>query len=897
MNNCILIDGNSLLYRMFYGMRPMNSPKGVPTSAIFGFVNLLLKIQKEYDPEYIAVAFDRPEPTFRHEAFEEYKAGREQMPEDLVVQLDAVKELLEAMNIRVISKPGFEADDIIGTIARMASEDHIKTQIITGDRDSFQLVSPDVSVLYTATRNGSQLADVNEAYIDEKYGVTPEELKTVKALMGDKSDNIPGIAGVGEKTALKLVKEYHTLENLYEHTDDLKGKMKERIINGKDDAYDSLFLGTIDTKVPLDISLNDLKFKGILTNESRAIMQELGFRSILSKLESSEGDEKGPSGVVPKKNSIVVSSDRDVIATLSKLSRAGCYIVNYFQDNTPENDPYHAPDEGGPIYLALEIDGFYYFIGEQNLVRHFISGLSEIPNADDIQTVGHNFKNLEKIYNRFGSTIVNLTFDIYIASYLNDPSNGQYDLSSIALRWLDEELPSEIDLFGKGKSRKTVEEVGIDNIKDWLVSGCEVIKKVKPLIEEKIDSDGMEYLFNEIEMALEPVLASMEEEGFTVDLKKLKELSNRFEEEEKNLEKEIYDLAGTEFKIGSPKQLGEVLFDKLELPVIKRTKTGYSTSADVLEELKPYHPIISKILDWRMINKLNSTYGKGLIAFVDPKTDKIYSTFQQTVTATGRISSTDPNLQNIPVKTEMGREIRKVFTASGPDRILVDADYSQIELRVLAAVSGDENLIEAFEHHADIHAATAAKVFNEDMDDVTPLQRSYAKTINFGLIYGKQAFTLAKDLDISRKEAQDFIDTYFATYPKIHGYLEKSIQSAKDKGYSETIWGRRRYIPEITSRNRMTVQAGERMAQNMPIQGAAADIIKIAMIKVYKRLRKERLDARLILQVHDELIIDSSIEDAERVKELLVEEMENAVKLDVPMEVEAHTGFTWYEAK
>ncbi len=898
MNTCILIDGNSILYRMFYGMRPMNSPKGVPTSAIYGFLNVLMRIKEDYNPKFLAVAFDHNSPTFRHEVYKEYKAGREKMPEDLAVQLGILKELLTSMDIEVIEKQGYEADDIIGTLSHKAEEEKVKTYILTGDRDSFQLITPETSVLFPATRSGYQFADINEAYIDEKYGVTPEELKTVKALMGDKSDNIPGVKGIGEKRALDLVKKYHTLEGLYANIDDLKGKMKENLEQGKNDAYNSLYLGTIDCEVPLDLTFDQLKFDELLTPESQAIMRDLGFRSILSKLEKNTDtieEEVKPSET--SISSVVLDSVNSVQNLLFKINQKAIYHINYFQDNTKKNDPYNAPNEGGPIYFAVEVDGLYYFIGEPKLIERFIKGISELPKADQIKAYGHNFKNLEKLYNRYGSTITNLTFDIYIAAYLNDPSNGQYDLSALAQRWLDLVYPSEVDLFGKGRGRKTVDEIGLDKFRNWLVLGCEIIKKITPILEEKILADGMEDLFKNIELSLEPVLAEMEESGFKVDIKLLKELSGKFEVSLTKLEKDIYTLANKKFNIGSPKQLAEVLFEDLKLPVIKKTKTGYSTSADVLEELKPYNPIIEMILEWRQLNKLDSTYGKGLITFVDPQTDKIYSTFQQTVTSTGRISSTDPNLQNIPVKTEMGREIRKVFIASKPDRLLVDADYSQIELRVLAALSGDESLIQAFKDNQDVHKLTAAKVFNKLEEDVTPEERSYAKTINFGLIYGKQAFTLAKDLGISRSEAQDFIDTYFNTYPKIKNYLDNSINSAKEKGYSETFWGRRRYIPEINSRNRMTVQAGERMAQNMPIQGAAADIIKLAMIKVSRKLKEEKLDANLILQVHDELIIDSSKEDAPKVKELLVEEMENAVHLDVPLSVEAHSGYSWYEAK
>ena len=894
----ILIDGNSLLYRLFYGMRPMNSAKGVPTNALYGFMNILLKIKKDYDPTYLGVAFDLPTPTFRHEKYEDYKAGREKMPEDLQVQQKILYELLDAMNIPRITKEGFEADDILGTLAKRGTAEGIETDIITGDRDSFQLVSPDVTILYTATRSGNQFADVNEAYIEEKYGVTPDELRTVKALMGDKSDNIPGIAGVGEKTALKLVKEYKTLDNLYAHIDEQKGKLKERLITGKEDAYASLELGTIDCNVPLDVTFDDLKLEPMLNEKSEEIMKDLGFKSVLSRMEKAEeeGGEPGSSASErPKTRYITVDSSGGVIALLSKVNQAREYIVCDWTED-PETDLTHEDFTGA--WLGLEVDSFYYYIGEHALVRQFIKGLTEIPAADNVKTCGHNLKHLAKLYDHFNVNIANFSYDSYLASYLIDPSNQQYDLAAISQRWLDESYPSEEDIFGKGKKRIGVADLDEGVLADWLVAGCEVIKKTRPMMTEKIDEDGMGILYRDIELALVPVLADMEETGFSVDLKVLKHLSKHFGEQLERLSAEIFELGDCEpFNLGSTKQLGELLFEKMGLPVIKKTKTGPSTSADVLQQLEPFSPIIGKILEYRMLSKLDSTYGKGLITFVDKKTSRIYSTFQQTVTTTGRLSSADPNLQNIPVKTEEGREIRKAFIASGPDRVLVDADYSQIELRILAALSGDPNLVAAFSNGEDVHASTAAKVFKEDIEDVTPTQRRFAKMINFGLIYGKQAFSLANDLGVSRAEAQGFIDRYFAEFPKVKEYLDNSIEEAKKNGYAQTIWGRRRYLPEINSRNKMIMQSGERQALNMPIQGAAADIMKIAMIGVWQKLDEENLDAKIVLQVHDELIIDCDKAIAKQVKEILVNGMEHAVKLDVPLKVEADIAESWSEAK
>lgn len=890
---CILIDGHSMLFRNFYGMRPMTSPKGEPTNAVFGFVKTLVKLKKDYNPDYLGVAFDVSKPTFRHEMYKDYKAGREKMPEDLAVQQKTLTELLHAMNIPVITKPGFEADDILGTLAKRGEKDDIHTDIVTGDRDSYQLVDEDISILYTSTRSGESLIDVTPDYIMEKFGIVPDELKTVKALMGDKSDNIPGIAGIGEKTALKLVKEYHSLDGIYAHIDEQKGKLKERLVLGEESAYASLALGTIDCDVPLEITFDEMKSGPLLTDESRAIMEDLGFRSILRTLE--DGSEKKTEAPAGKTHFVKVEKTSEVQRMLSKLNTVQEYTVNYWTVD-PADDLTHF--DFSQAYLAVEIDSVYYYLEGMKLASAFIGGLGALPNADNLKLSGHNLKHLDKLYNHLGANIPNFTYDSFIASYLNDPSSQQYDLSSIAARWLDEKYPSEEDLFGKGKKKKSVEDLEPGELAQWLVTGCAIIKKTRPMLTEKITEDGMQVLFSDIELALVPVLADMEETGFKVDPKILQQLSENFSKRLDQLSKEIYEEAGVEpFNIGSPKQLGEVLFEKMNLPVIKKTKTGYSTSADVLKELEPYSPVITKILEYRMLSKLDSTYGKGLMDFVDPKTDKIYTTLTQTVTSTGRLSSTDPNLQNIPVKTEEGREIRKAFIASAPDRLLVDADYSQIELRVLAALSEDPVLIDSFKKNEDIHARTASKVFHEGEGEVTSQERRFAKMINFGLIYGKQAFSLANDLGVSRAEAQGFIDRYFEQFPKVQAYLDSLVSSAKKLGYAQTIWGRRRYLPEIQSKNRIVMQSGERQALNMPIQGAAADIMKIAMIAVWQKLKDENLDAKIVLQVHDELIIDCAADIAPHVKELLIDTMEHAVKLDVPLKVEADIAYSWYDAK
>ncbi len=881
----ILIDGNSLIYRMFYGIREMSNSKGIPTNAIYGFVGILVKIQNEFHPDYLGIAFDLKAPTFRHKAYADYKGGRDKMPEDLQVQMDLLKELLGKMKIPVLTLEGYEADDIIGTLAKQGAEKGVFTQIITGDKDSFQLVDDTINILYTANRSGSQFATVNNDYIMERYGVTPIEMIDVKALMGDPSDNISGVSGIGEKTAVKLIAKYHDIDTLYKNIDDLKGKQKEKLVNGKDDAFMSRELGRICLNVPLEIAYDDLAFESIVNEESLEMLRELEFKAVLKKLstESEAGAlEKATDSTV---HYTTIQTTGEMIGVMNRLAKEKKVTLYTHRENDR-------------IWVAAYIAGVYYFVEDPGMVSAFFAGMGEIPDADDLETVGHDLKTLTHLYHTEHSVLVNYTFDTYIGAYLLNPSDQRYDLQTLAMKYLDETIVGDEDFFGKGKNRVPAADKSSAELGAFLVKNCEIIHRLEGLMKEKIDADGMTDLLNQIELPLLEVMASMEELGFKVDLEQLEALSENFELNIEALTNEIYKLAETDqFNINSTKQLGIVLFEDLKLPVIKKTKTGYSTNAEVLEQLVNFHPIIQKIIDYRMVTKLDSTYGKGLLKLIDPKTHRIYSTFNQTVAATGRLSSSDPNLQNIPVKTEMGREIRKVFVPSSQDHVLVDADYSQIELRVLAHLSGDENLIDAFVKKQDIHRRTASEIFDVPMDEVTREQRGHAKAINFGLIYGKQAFSLAKDLGISRNEAQAYIDLYFSRYPKVLAYMENIKEEAKEKGYVTTLWGRRRYIPEINSRNRMLAQSGERMALNTPIQGTAADIIKIAMINVYKRLKKENLRAQLILQVHDELIIDTPKVEEQQVMALIIEEMENAARLSVPLLVDAHAGQSWYDVK
>lgn len=881
---CILIDGHSMVYRMFYGVRNMNNSKGLPTNALYGFVNVLVRIEQEFKPDYLAIAFDLNAPTFRHKEDPEYKGGRDKMPEDLQVQMDVLKELLAKMGVPVLSLEGYEADDIIGTLSKQGSDTGVITQIMTGDRDSFQLVDDKVTILYTASRSGSQFATVDEAYIQDKYGVTPKELIDVKALMGDASDNIPGVAGIGEKTALKLIKEYHDIDTLYAHLDDLKGKQKEKIELGKESAYKSRFLGTICRDVPISVTMDDLAFHPLFNEEVCEMLSTLEFRSILKKVGGSVEENTETSQRVGGPHYETITNTSELIIALNRIAREMKVTLYVYT-------------EKGRSWLGAFCGGSYYYVEKPEMVRDFIAELNAIPEADALQIIGYDLKNMAHVFHRYHSELVNYAFDVYLAAYLLSPSDQRYDLKTLAMKYLDIAIDGDEEVFGKGRNQIAAEELEPQKMAQFVMKNCEITHCLETPLANELEGAGMRQLLDDVELPLLKVMASMEEVGFKVDVEALAELSENFEKRIDGLTTEIYDLAGESFNINSTKQLGTILFEKLKLPVIKKTKTGYSTSADVMESLKLHHPIVEKILDYRMVAKLDSTYGRGLIKLVDVDTHKIYSTFNQTVTATGRLSSSDPNLQNIPVRTELGREIRKVFVPSAADRVLVDADYSQIELRVLAHLSGDENLIDAFVKNQDIHARTASEIFDVPLEAVTYEQRSHAKAVNFGLIYGKQAFSLGKELGISRQAAQDYIDRYFARYPKVSAYMTNVVEEAHEKGYVTTIWGRRRYLPDINSRNKMLAQSAERMALNTPIQGSAADIIKIAMIRVYNRLRAEGLKAELILQVHDELIIDTPEDEQEQVMALIREEMEDAAELAVPLTVDAHAGKSWYEVK
>lgn len=885
----VIIDGNSLMYRTFYGIRPMTSKRGVPTNAVYGFANILLNIFENHHPDYIGVAFDEKKPTIRHEKFDDYKAGRLKMPEDLVTQLPLIYEMLDKLNIRKISLEGFEADDLIGTISKTYSAEGTEVKILTGDRDAFQLVDDNITVLFTK-KGISDVDVINEEAIEKLYGegITPNALIEIKALMGDKSDNIPGVAGVGEKTAIKLVQQYENLESIYENIQEQKGKLKERLENDRENAFLSRQLGTIIINVPVDFELDEFKANEYKTKEAANFFMELDIVSISKRLGNID-EVKEENTIRSSKDIIDVLDQSTMNSILEKAKEAGqIHMTWYISSHMYNKRIIH----GLAIGIKKEIFFFQNNLSEDDFILFF----KELMENKEIKKVGHNFKDLMVYCMQNNVDLKSADFDTYIAAYLLEPSDSRYNIDDLAQKYLDVNMKSREEVVGKKKNQISFLEINEDH-KGLLVDNLEALFLLRAIFEEKMKDLNMEHLFKDIEMPLVEVLSSFEYQGFKIDVDELNELDGKFDEELEALTKAIYALSGKEFNINSPKQLGEILFEELKLPVVKKTKTGYSTNAEVLEKLKGEHPIIEKILEYRTLAKLSSTYIKGFKGIIDKEHHKLYSSFHQTITTTGRISSSEPNLQNIPVKIEIGRQIRKIFIPSSKNHILVDADYSQIELRILAHISGDETLIDSFKKGEDIHRRTASEIFNVSLEEVTSLQRSHAKAINFGLIYGKQAFGLSQDIHATRKEAQEYIDMYFGRYPKVEKYMKDIVLEAKEKGYVTSIFGRRRYIPEINSRNKVIANAGERLALNTPIQGSAADVIKIAMVRVYHEFHKKNLQSKLILQVHDELIVDTKRDEIDIVKEIIKSEMENAVQLSVPLTVDINVGENWYESK
>lgn len=843
----VIIDGNSLLNRAFYALPPMANSKGQPTGAIYGFTTMLFKIFDEIKPNYIGAAFDRKAPTFRHIEYKDYKAGRKKMPDELGAQFDPVKELLKAFNIGIYEIDGYEADDIIGTIAKRYESPELEVVIFTGDKDALQLVSPYTKVMITKKGiTETEIYDLN--YLKEKYNLNPKGIIDLKGLMGDSSDNIPGVPGVGEKTALKLLSQFGTLENVFENIDNISGKkLNENLRENKETAYFSKKLATINVNVPIETDLTNMRIKDYDDVKVRNLFDDYEFKSLINKIPVK--DEKIHFNMPQIQN---FNEDSNLVETIINNGIFN-FIIN----------------EGGMIFnggILVQPSQIGYF--------------KEIFESDSIVKNTYDGKYAYNFLKGKSIELNNLNFDGEIASYLLNPSESKHDILNLLNQY-------------SGINTSGIDEDDKNGIAALYVQKLDDIKR--NMLTE-INNHGMNELFEGVEMPLIEVLSSMECLGFKVDAQILHDIGFELSEEIDKLTGEIYDIAGSEFNINSPKQLGVILFEKLNLPVIKKTKTGYSTDAEVLEELLDKHEIVEKIINYRQLIKLKSTYTDGLMSCIG-KDGRIHSSFNQTVTATGRISSTEPNLQNIPIKMEQGRRIRKAFVPENDEYVIISGDYSQIELRVLAHISRDKSLINSFVNNEDIHRRTASEVFGIPMDEVTSLQRSRAKAVNFGIIYGQSDYGLSRELKISRKEAKSYIDNYFKRYRGVKDYLDSAILDAKDKGYVTTLMNRIRYIPEINSANKNVKNFGERLAMNTPIQGSAADIIKIAMVKVYSRIKKEKLKSRLILQVHDELIVEAHKSEIDYIKQMIKSEMENAVKLSVPLIVDINVGNNWYEAK
>ncbi|QPA30338.1 DNA polymerase I [Thermaerobacillus caldiproteolyticus] len=872
----VLIDGNSIAYRAFFALPLLHNEKGIHTNAIYGFTMMLMKILEEEQPTHMLVAFDAGKTTFRHKTFEEYKGGRQKTPPELSEQLPLLRELLDAYQIRSYELENYEADDIIGTLCTQAEKEGFEVKVISGDRDLTQLASEHVTV--DITRKGiTDVESYTPCLIEEKYGLTPKQIIDLKGLMGDTSDNIPGVPGVGEKTALKLLKEFGTVEHLLESLEQVSGKkLKENLAEHRDLALMSKELATILRDAPLEITIEDTEYHGYNLDKVIALFKELGFNSLLGKIAQQEDVED-----TTELSSIDYIIVKDV--TDSILTNEAALIVEVLETN------YHkAPILG--FAIANERGNFFIPTDvalSSSLFKHWLEDETKKKSVFDAKRAIVALK-------WQGVHLQGIDFDLLIASYILNPSQSTEDIASIAKTKQYTDVQTDEAVYGKGAKQKVPDETVLA---EHLVRKAAAIRALKNEFIQDLQKNEQYSLFTELELPLTLILAEMEFTGVKIDVKRLQEMGEELSEQLKTIEQEIYELAGQEFNINSPKQLGVILFEKLQLPVIKKTKTGYSTSADVLEKLASYHEIVEKILHYRQLGKIQSTYIEGLLKVVHADTNKVHTIFNQALTQTGRLSSTEPNLQNIPIRLEEGRKIRQAFVPSEPDWVIFAADYSQIELRVLAHIANDENLIEAFRHDLDIHTKTAMDIFHVKEEEVTPQMRRQAKAVNFGIVYGISDYGLSQNLNISRKEAAQFIERYFASFPGVKQYMEDIVQQAKQKGYVTTLLHRRRYLPDITSRNFNLRSFAERTAMNTPIQGSAADIIKKAMIDLANRLEKEQLQARILLQVHDELILEAPKAEVERLKQIVPEVMEHAIELNVPLKVDYHFGPTWYDAK
>ena len=928
MKKLVLIDGNSIMNRAFYGImgsKALTTKDGKYTNAIYGFLAILFKLLEEEKPDYIGVTFDLKAPTARHKMYEGYKANRKGMPTELAEQMPIIKDVLRAMNIDIIEKEGYEGDDVIGTLSRYGEQKGLEVVILSGDRDTFQLATDNVRINIPRTKGGKTETEIfNREKVKEVYGIEPKQLIEVKGLQGDASDNIPGVPGIGEKTALSLVQKYETIDNLYKKLEsgeaDVKGKQKEKLEQNKDLAYLSRTLGEINTKVPIEDTLEELKLEEWDKPKVLELFKELNFKRYIDRFnlqnEAEKGDNFSEENNIESQYKVVEKSIEEIKTIIEKQGKMIFYIET--EKVNDEDKIIKEKITGISIFNSSENEAYYIDIKNVGKIQE----LKEIFENDKILKIGIDLGRVYILLRQEGIDFKGINYDASIAAYILNPTNNKLKLTDLAEQYLEIDVN---EILGDSKSSK-VEQINLfDAMQGTGLSGSNeekseeekikeeqektqkaeekkctlyayIIYKLHEITMKKLEGINAVDLFNNIDMPTVTVLANMQWNGMYADLEELNKFGKQLKEQLEIKTKMIYEMAGEEFNINSTKQLGEILFEKMKLPVVKKTKSGYSTDVDVLEKLKSEDPIISEILDYRQLMKLNSTYVEGLKPYINPKTKRIHSFFHQTITATGRISSTEPNLQNIPTRFELGKQVRKIFKPE-PGKVYIDADYSQIELRVLAHMSEDTHMVQAFKDGEDIHRQAASKVFKTPMDEVTKEQRSNAKAVNFGIVYGISDFGLGEQLGISRKIAKQYIEEYLQEYAGIKNFMDDMKEKAKETGYVETLFNRRRYIPELKSNNYMVRQFGERAAMNTPIQGTAADIMKIAMINVYKKLIEENFEAKIVLQVHDEMMIEAPLAEAEKVKEIVKTEMESAIKLNVPLIAEVSEAENWYECK
>jgi DNA polymerase I len=872
----VLIDGNSIAYRAFFALPLLNNDKGIHTNAIYGFTTMLLRILENENPTHMLVAFDAGKTTFRHETFKEYKGGRQKTPPELSEQFPLLRELLDAFSIKHYQLSQYEADDIIGTLAKQAEQEEYEVKVISGDKDLLQLVSDKTTI--QLTRKGiSETDSYTPEFLLENMEVTANQIVDMKALMGDSSDNIPGVPGVGQKTAVKLLKQFQTLDHIYDQLDEVSGKsIKQKLADNKDSAYMSRELATIDTKAPIEVSLADIHYDGYQTPALSMVFKDLGFQSLLTRI----GEEGETEEVSQELTPLDVTIVNDIKSEL--FTGEDALVVEMLTDN------YHTAQVEG--FGLANANGAYFIPSEvaynSDVFKEWAQDSTKAKWVFDV-------KRTVVALLHHGITLENANFDLLLASYLINASENHHDIPAIGHRFGMKNVLYDEEVYGKGAKMKVPE---VEALAEHLARKAMVIYNLKPEAEAKLSENEQLELLQNLELPLAAILGEMEYLGVQVDVEKIQEMKEQLGGRLTEIEQKVYELAGEEFNLNSPKQLGPILFEKLGLPVIKKTKTGYSTSADVLEQLADQHEIIEQLLLYRQLGKLQSTYIEGLLKVVD-KDNKIHTRFNQALTQTGRLSSTEPNLQNIPIRLEEGRKIRQAFVPSKDNYVIFAADYSQIELRVLAHIAQDEKLIEAFNEDMDIHSRTAMDVFHVEEKDLTSNMRRQAKAVNFGIVYGISDYGLSQSLGITRKEAQQFIDRYFKSFPGVKTYMEDIVQDAKQKGFVTTIMNRRRYLPDLTSRNFNVRSFAERTAMNTPIQGSAADIIKKAMIDLAERLETEQMEAKLLLSVHDELILEAPESEIEKLREVVPDVMEHTVKLDVPLKVDYSYGKTWYDAK